>query len=250
MWVISIIRNNMREPVRIKLIANGSHPCERWIGRWGLSFVIDEEILFDAFGDAWALMGNLNRFKVDIDKIRQVAISHEHWDHVEGLCSFLERRPHLKVYFPQHSDKNIKDKISVWGGDVVEVKGPVKLKDGVYLSGEIATRYADKAMFEQALVLETEKGLVIVAGCAHPGIMKIVNRVKKDFLKPVYGVIGGFHLKGYTMEDIALKAARLKAAGINMVVPLHCTGAKAKKVFQQVFGSGCLVLREGQEIKL
>jgi metal-dependent hydrolase (beta-lactamase superfamily II) len=52
------------------------------------------------------------------------------------------------------------------------------------------------------------------------------------------------------VEEIALEAARLKAAGVNMVVPLHCTGARAENVFRQVFGSCCLLPQEGQEITL
>ena len=236
--------------MKLKLLANGSRPWERWIRRWGLSFLIDDDILFDAFGDARVLMGNLRRFKVDIGKIRQVVVSHEHWDHVEGLRPLLAQKPGLKIYLPHHADFVLKDKIRVWGGDVVEVSGSARLKDGVHVSGEIIGRYADKDMPEQAVVLETREGLVVIAGCAHPGIVTIVNSVKKAFRKPVHGVIGGFHLKNRTVEEIGLEAARLKAAGVDMVVPLHCTGARAEKVFKQVFGSGCLLAREGQEITL
>jgi 7,8-dihydropterin-6-yl-methyl-4-(beta-D-ribofuranosyl)aminobenzene 5'-phosphate synthase len=236
--------------MKIRLIANGSRPWERWIRRWGLSFLIDDDILFDAFGDARVLMGNLRRFNVDIGKISQVVVSHEHWDHVEGLRPLLAQKPGLKIYLPQHADAALKDKVRGWGGVVVEAKGPARLRDGVHVSGEIIGRYADKDMPEQALVLENRKGLVVIVGCAHPGIMTIVHRFKKDFRRPVHGVIGGFHLKNRTVEEIGLEAARLKAAGVNKVVPLHCTGARAEKVFRQVFGAGCILAREGQEIRL
>ncbi len=236
--------------MKIKLLANGSQLWERWIRRWGLSFLIDDDILFDAFGDARVLMGNLRRFKVDIGKIQHVVISHEHWDHVEGLCFLLPQMPGLKIYLPRHADTVLKDKIRAWGGDVIEVGDPVRLKDGIYVSGEIIGRYADKDMPEQALVLEAETGLVIIAGCAHPGIQTIVNQVKRSFRKPVHGVIGGFHLKDNSLEDIGAVADGLKGSGVEMVSPLHCTGAKAEKVFKQVFGAGCVLLREGQEIKL
>lgn len=236
--------------MKVRLIANGSYSWERWIRRWGLSFLVDDDILFDAFGDARVLMGNLRRFKVDVGQIRQVVVSHEHWDHVEGLRPLLAQRPGIKVYLPHHADRVLKDNIRAWGGDVVEVGGAVRLKDGVHVSGEIVGRYADKDMAEQALVLETGKGLVVVAGCAHPGIVTIVQGISQAFSKPVYGVIGGFHLKNRTTEEIGVEAARLQAAGVDMVVPLHCTGARAEKIFQQVFGSGLILLREGQEIEL
>ncbi len=236
--------------MKVRLIANGSRRWERWISRWGLSFLIDNDILFDAFGDSWVLMENLRRFKVDIGKISQVALSHEHWDHVQGLRLLLAQKPGLKVYLPQQADIVLKDKVRTWGGEVVEVSGPVRLKDGVHLSGQIIGRYADKDISEQALVLETGKGVFVVAGCAHPGIITIVNCVKKDFRKSVHGVIGGFHLKDRNVQEISLEADRLKAAGVEMVVPLHCTGAQAEKVFGQVFATGCLLAREGQEIRL
>jgi 7,8-dihydropterin-6-yl-methyl-4-(beta-D-ribofuranosyl)aminobenzene 5'-phosphate synthase len=236
--------------MKVRLIANGSRPWERWIKRWGLSLLVDDDILFDAFGDARVLMGNLRRLNVDIDKIRKVVVSHEHWDHVEGLRPLLAQRPGLAIYVPQHADAVLKSKIRAWGGNVIEVSEPIKLKNGVHSSGEIIGRYADKDMPEQAMVLETGKGLVIVAGCAHPGIMMIVNSVKNVFRKPVNGAIGGFHFKDCSVEDIGIEAMRLKAAGVDTVVPLHCTGGEAAKVFRQVFGVSCFLMREGQEIDL
>jgi 7,8-dihydropterin-6-yl-methyl-4-(beta-D-ribofuranosyl)aminobenzene 5'-phosphate synthase len=238
------------QSTKIKLIANGSRKWQRWIGRWGLSFLIDDDILFDAFGDARVLMGNLRRFKINIGKIKNVAVSHEHWDHVDGLRPFLVKRPQITVWLPHSADQILKDKIRLWGGDIVDVKEPIKLKDGVYLSGEIMGRYKGKAMPEQAMVLETVKGLIVIAGCAHPGIATIVDHVKGVFHKPVYGVIGGFHLKNKSLADINVEAMRLKATGVDMVAPLHCTGAKAENIFLQVFGSSCFLLREGQEMDL
>ncbi len=236
--------------MKVRLLANGSRPWERWIRRWGLSFLIDDDVLFDVFGDARVLMGNLRRFRVDIGKIEHIVISHEHWDHVEGLRPLLVQKPGLKIYLPQHADVVLKDKIRAWGGVVVEADTFLRLKDGVHVSGEIIGRYAGKDMPEQAVVLETEKGLVVLAGCAHPGILTIVDQVKRSFHKPVHGVIGGFHLKDHSLRDIGSVVNGLKDAGVDMVGPLHCTGARAEKVFRQSFGKGCLLLREGQEISL
>jgi len=232
--------------MKLLLLANGSHSWERWIKRWGLSFLIDDDIMFDAFGDVRVLMGNLSRFKVDVGRIEQVVVSHEHWDHVGGLYSLLAHKSGLKVYLPSHA-MVLKDKILAWGKQVVEVTVPVTLKDKVYLSGEIIGGYAKKQIAEQSLVLETQKGLVVVAGCAHPGIVEIVRHVKKVFQKSVYGIVGGFHFKDHSLKDINVEVNRLREAGIELVMPLHCTGARAVKVFQQVFGSGCVLLREGQE---
>ena len=233
--------------MKLKLLANGQHSFEHWFKRWGLAFLINDDIVFDTFGDARVLMENLRQFKVDIGKIEQVVISHEHWDHVGGLCLLLKQKPGLKVYLPSHADIVLKDKICGWGGEVVEVTRALKLKDSIHLSGEIMGCYAGKPMPEQSIVLETQKGLVVIAGCAHPEINIIVKRVKEVFQKSVYGVIGGFHLKDHSLEGINIEVANLKEEGVNMVMPLHCTGARAQKIFQQAFGLGYVSIREGQE---
>ncbi len=235
--------------MRIKLIANGSLPWERWVRRWGLSLLIEEDILFDAFGDPRVFMGNLRRFRVDVGSIGQVVVSHEHWDHVDGLRPLLAQKPRLKIYLPHNADVALKDKLRHREGDVIEVDGPVGIGRGVRSTGQIGGRYAGRDMPEQALVLEARKGLIVVAGCAHPGIMTIVNHVKRSFRQPVHAVIGGFHLKDRSAEDISVEAARLKAAGVEIVVPLHCTGRRAEQVFRHVFGAGCLSMREGQDME-
>ncbi len=234
--------------MKLKLIANGSSIWERLMRRWGLAFLIDDDILFDAFGDARVFLENLRRFKTDISKINHAVISHEHWDHLEGLRPILGQRPGLNIYLPNRAEAKVRNKIQSWGGNVCNVSDVLKIKDGIYLSGEIIGKYSNKNISEQSLVLETAKGLIVIAGCAHPGIVTIVDRVKQDFKKSVYGVIGGFHLKKSSSEDINNVAKRLKDAGVKMVVPLHCTGAKAQEIFQQLFGESCLVLREGQEL--
>ena len=233
--------------MKVKLIANGSRPWERWIRRWGLSFLVGDDILFDAFGDARVLMNNLRRFKVDVPKINHVVISHEHWDHIGGLRYLLSVHRGIKVYLPAHVSATFKEHVQAWGGDVVNVSGALRIKEGIHTTGEIMGHYAGQDMPEQGLVLETKQGLVLVAGCAHPGVVSMVQAVTEAFSKPVFGVMGGFHLKDHAVADITMEVTRLKAAGVRMVTPLHCTGARAVHVFRRAFGDGCQCLREGQE---
>ena len=80
--------------------------------------------------------------------------------------------------------------------------------------------------------------------------MTIVKEVKQAFGAPVYGVISGFHLRYSSMADVRLCANTLKEEGVGMVVPLHCTGWRAERIFKDVYREGFVCLREGQTLSL
>ena len=66
--------------MKIKIIAIGSSKWERFIRRWGVSFLIGEDVLFDAFGDPGVLLNNMRKFNVDPTKIKHIVLSHDDWD--------------------------------------------------------------------------------------------------------------------------------------------------------------------------
>ena len=235
----------------IKLIVSGSRLWELWIKRWGLSYLIDDDILFDTFANPRVLFRNLRRFRNDIAKIRMVVISHDHWDHTGGLWKLLELRPGLKVFLPSSAESGLKDRVLRMGGQVIDCPVDLKLKEGVYLSGSIRGAYGGTPIIEQAMVLRSDKGLFILSGCAHPGIVAMVEHVKDSFHFPVYGVMGGFHLfEGCTDKAIRNIAVKLKESGVGLVAPTHCSGARAEKIFKEIFGSGYISSREGESISL
>jgi len=86
--------------MRLKILAEGSTEWQHFIKHWGLSILIDDDILFDTFGKPNYITKQLKRFSVDIDKIKHIVISHDDWDHVSGLWKILERNIYVPISVP------------------------------------------------------------------------------------------------------------------------------------------------------
>jgi 7,8-dihydropterin-6-yl-methyl-4-(beta-D-ribofuranosyl)aminobenzene 5'-phosphate synthase len=169
-----------------------------------------------------------------------VVISHSHWDHCGGLARLLNLNPNLKTYIPHSFSKHLKEEIKK-RSDTYEISKPSEICLAVYTTGEIEgslligkTRISIK---EQSLIILTVKGLVVITGCAHSGINKILNLADK-FGKKVYALLGGFHdFKEYNLlKDISL------------IVPTHCTANKKK--IMSLFPKNCLEGGVGFQINL
>lgn len=90
-------------------------------------------------------------------------------------------------------------------------------------------------LYEQSLILQTEKGLVIITGCAHPGITKILEAAQKRLQAPLYLVLGGFHLFRKNCHSIEDVVRQFQSLGVTRVAPCHCSGEKAIKKFQEAY---------------
>ena len=89
---------------------------------------------------------------------------------------------------------------------------------------------------EQSLVARTEKGMVVVTGCAHPGVDKMVARAKEVGRDEIALVVGGFHLGGASRGRIEEIIGEFQRLGVQHVAPCHCTGDKAKEMLRQAYG--------------
>ncbi len=234
----------------IKLIAVGSRPWELWTKQWGLSFLIDNSLLFDTFANSRALFKRARRANVDLGKIQTVVISHDHWDHVGGLWKLLEQRKGMDVYLPSSAKKDVKDRILAAGSRVLDGDGAKTLRSDIIITNEFIGEFEGNPMPEQALVLKTDKGLNLIVGCSHPNILTIVRSVKQAFNAPVYGVFGGLHLMATSPAEVYKCANALKNEGVRQVAPIHCTGWKAERIFKKVFNNGYISLREGQTLSI
>jgi len=105
------------------------------------------------------------------------------------------------------------------------------IAEHIRTTGELGT-----AIVEQALIIETDKGLIVVTGCAHPGIVEMVQKAKS--YGDVYLVMGGFHLADKSTREVEAVIAELKRSGVHQVAPSHCTGEKAIEQFKAAFGTG------------
>jgi 7,8-dihydropterin-6-yl-methyl-4-(beta-D-ribofuranosyl)aminobenzene 5'-phosphate synthase len=237
--------------MKIKILAAGSSKWERFIRRWGVSFLIGEDVLFDTFGDPGVLLKNMLKFNIDTSKIKHIVLSHDDWDHISGLWYLLPNRKYITVYICPGFQQEIKDRIASFGVRVVEVEPFTEIKEDIFSSGQIEAACADRVIFEQVLVIKFLKSLTIITGCAHPGIIKIIDVVKDHFLKEqVYSILGGLHLKDNPREANLDIIEKLRGAGIRKIVPMHCTGKLATKMIRERFGYGFVSAKEGDAVEL
>lgn len=236
--------------MRIKVIATGSSKFQRFIRRWGVSFLLDEDVLFDTFGDPGALLNNMRRFAVDTLKIKHIILSHDDWDHVSGLWYLIPRRADITVYICPGFAQEIKDRITSFGVKLVESDKQIFVTEGIYTTGQLYGESSGRKIFEQSVAVKTRDGLVVICGCAHPGVDNIVKKASGDFSSKVDLLIGGFHLKDNTDEVNARIVENLKQAGVCRVMPMHCTGKRAVELMRSAFGSGFRWLREGDAVEL
>ncbi len=201
---------------------------------WGFSCLIqtpEKTILLDTGGDGDILLSNMRKLAIDPREITSVVLSHIDGDHTGGLWSFLEENNNVTVYLPESFPERFKNEMKEAGARVVPVYKPTEIYKDVYSSGEMGV-----SIKEQSLVLRTGKGLIVVTGCAHPGIVAMVRHVK-DWLKDrIYLVLGGFHLMGHSDDQVKRVIKELKKMGVEKIAPSHCTGQSAIYLFRKAWG--------------
>lgn len=174
---------------------------------WGFACVVavdDRRILFDTGAQGEILLANMNKLGIAPAVVDEVFISHHHWDHTGGLAAFLEKAGKtMKVYVPASFS------IALAGAEVVRIDSARKLHDRMFSTGELPGR-------EQALVVATPGGTVIIAGCSHPGVGEILDAAA-PYGKPK-ALIGGLH--GFSDFDLL--------AGLELVCATHCTKHKER----------------------
>lgn len=214
---------------------------------WGFSCLVDGHILFDTGEDAVSLFANLERLGVSRSAISAVVISHDHWDHTGGLWALLEERPGLTVYACPGFGAGFKGRVAALGGQMVETSPNLRVTEGIHVTGEIPAVYKGESMPEQSLVVKTARGLVVVTGCSHPGIVQVLQAVRDrvDLVAPLSLVLGGFHLLRETPLTIREVQNAFEALGVSRVGPTHCSGAAAQALFQKQYGDRFLALGAG-----
>jgi 7,8-dihydropterin-6-yl-methyl-4-(beta-D-ribofuranosyl)aminobenzene 5'-phosphate synthase len=228
-----------RPPVfRLTVIFNNIPFETRLTTSWGFSCLIEgteQTILFDTGGEGKILLGNMSFMNIDPKSIDTVFLSHIHADHTGGVEAFLKQNPNITVCLPESFPISFQQAITKYGARIRAVGNFTRLFDSVYSSGEMGDWIK-----EQALILKTSNGLVIITGCAHPGVVNVVREARDRCKDNVYLLMGGFHLGGMTSEQIQEVIRALKTLGVKKVAPSHCTGERAMSMFRDAWGENFL----------
>ena len=231
--------------MQIKVIATGSSKLERALRKWGVSFIINDDTLFDVFGKPSVFRNQLNKLSIDLTRIKNIVISHDDWDHISGLWYVLERNKDVVVYICPHFSQKIKDRIKHYNVKIVEVKDFTEITKGIYSTGEMLGNSDGRVIYEQSLVLEADKGPVVMTGCAHQGVINIIEKALARFMGKVELLIGGMHLKDLTKEEVNAVVQKLRSYNIERIAPMHCTGAYASRLMEKSFGDKFIMIKQG-----
>lgn len=243
------LRNKGLKRMQIRILFDSVALDSRFLTGWGVSYLIDNKILFDTSEKAYSLQKNMQNMGIEISDIETVIVSHDHWDHRGGLWGILKENPKLRVYVCPGFSRRFKNKVKAYGSQLIEVDKFTQICKNIYSTGEIEERYAFRYMPEQALVLKTQKGLSVLTGCAHPGIIKIMENVKRNASGNIYLVLGGFHLMGKHKKTIMPIVDKFRQLNIKKVASSHCTGKNATKLFKEEYGGDFIKIKVGQTIE-
>lgn len=212
--------------MKITIVYDNEPKKERLKAGWGFSSLIETRsappILFDTGADSPTLLHNMRELGIDPKGIGIIVISHAHGDHTGGLSGILEINEEAEVYVPASLRGTIP------GRKVAKVTEPLQISEEVFLTGELKG-------IEQSLALKTDKGILVVVGCSHPGVGEIIDAASR--WGKAYGIVGGFH--GFRDFD--------RLGDLSLICPCHCTQYKAE--IKRLFPEKCLECGAGLVIE-
>ncbi len=229
-------------------------------------------VLVDAGQDGSVVLSNASRLGVDLSSVDAILVTHGHYDHTGGLLEVVEKCrkgvlvvAHPDAFVPKFAYRNGKlvpgspgrlrpEDLEGKGAVVIKARGPVKLAENVMTTGEVrrTTDFEevkgfyklgpdgleeDKLLDDQALVVDSPDGLIVITGCAHSGVVNTVLHAREiTGREEVLAVLGGFHLEDAGEERLEKTVRALLDLEVKYVFPCHCTGALAFCRFAKAFG--------------
>ena len=250
---------------------------------WGFAAYIEyggKRILFDTGNDAQIFAHNVQAAGVDLAALDFAVISHRHLDHTAGLSYLLHINPGVRIYAPKETfgvfgsslpssfyrkEESLPDRMRYYDGRPPEtmtfgsawpdakfeaIDKAVEVAPGIHLLSLVSETPGTRELRELTLVIQTPEGVVVVAGCSHPGIDKIVAAATSIDSR-VALVMGGFHLPAAPDTEIARIGSTLKdALKVDRLAPGHCTGEPAFAQFRKMWGERYLYAGVGSVIEL
>jgi len=236
------------QPIRFTVLYDNYLHKEGTKADWGFSCLIEgteKTILFDTGTQPQILMGNVDALGVDLKKVEQIVISHNHGDHTGGLPAVLERNPNVTVFFPVSFPAEFGRRVESLKAKAQRVDKPIEICRDVYLTGEMGDEIK-----EQSLIIDTAKGLIIVTGCSHQGLVNILKRAREIRDKPIHLVLGGFHLGQKSDAEMQEIIAAFELLKVEKCGATHCTGDAQIAMFKKVFGANYVPMGTGRVIEV
>ena len=237
-----------KQPLTIRIVYDNNPYDPNLQTEWGFSCFIkgkEKTILFDTGGNGKTLLSNMKKMKINPEEVDLIVLSHIHGDHIGGLEEFLKKNNQVKVYLPRSFPSGFKKDIKKAGAQYVEVEKSLEICDEVFSTGEMGS-----TIKEQSLIIKTEKGLVVITGCAHPGIVEIVRKAKELQKEEIYLVMGGFHLLSTSEKGIEKIINEFQKLGVKKAAPCHCSGELCQQIFEDKYKKDYIKLGAGAELEV
>ena len=248
---------------------------------WGYSALVEiggKRILFDAGNNAELFERSVDALKIDLSRLDAVVISHRHGDHTAGLRLIRRLNPSVKIYAPEDEhfggptrqsffrpDAALPPEMRYFGGAppavvphgsawgdmaFVRVGATAEILPGVRLVPVVSNTPGTRDLMELTLVVDTSAGQVIVVGCSHPGIEKVLEAVT-EMDGSVRLLVGGMHLVTAPVDEVRRIADALRDRWhVLSIAPGHCTGELAFGRMRAVFGDRYLFAGAGTTMEL
>ena len=267
---------------------------QKGVGEWGFSALVEADgrrILFDTGTRPNTVLQNAQELGIDLSGITDVVLSHNHGDHTGGLVTLRRElsqknpaalsRAHVGrgIFWSRPGRARegnpmvaMRPEYEAAGGTFIEHTGPVELAPGVWLTGPVLRTHPERNWSgkgkvqspqglvedtlpeDQALVIDTEQGLVVVTGCGHAGIVNILEFARKQVRSaPIHAAIGGLHLFRANEQTLAWTGRKLREMKLGNLMGAHCTGIEAVFRLRELAGlqrSTCVVGAVGASFEL
>jgi 7,8-dihydropterin-6-yl-methyl-4-(beta-D-ribofuranosyl)aminobenzene 5'-phosphate synthase len=237
---------------------------------WGFSALIEydgKRVLFDTGNNADIFAHNVEAKAVDLRQLDFAIVSHRHGDHTSGLNHLLKINPTVKIYAPQENfgvfgaalpgsfyrrNESLPQDMRYFDGRAPEtlrfgspwpegnftwVAKTTEVVPGFHLILLNGTWGVDLEVKEISLAIDTPDGIVLIVGCSHPTIEKIIEAAQNAINKPIHLVLGGTHLLPANDDQIRSTATSLRDKwSVHYIAPVHCTGEPAFAILKESFG--------------